>query len=179
MCNENLHRQLQHTYINAIFNITGAWLRWIFGLPFLNPENVEECFLQFMAILPSCTKIQSFADYLVENYIEEDAKFHPTVWAACTSSTEMTTNGCESFHSKFNSLFYAPHPNLYVFLDVLKNIQIDTYIKLNSAHVPKHITNKNYKTRLANLADNIELYNKNKITMLNFVQRASFHIKTK
>jgi len=32
-------------------------------------------------------------------------------------------------------LFYSAHPNIFVFIDALKNIQKDTYIKLRSTHL--------------------------------------------
>jgi hypothetical protein len=38
---------------------------------------------------------------------------------------ERTTNCCESFHSKFNSCFYSAHPNIFQFMDVLKEVQIE------------------------------------------------------
>ena len=40
------------------------------------------------------------------------------------------TNGCESFHSHFNQKFYLSHPSLYVFIDALQSIQIETYMKI-------------------------------------------------
>jgi hypothetical protein len=42
---------------------------------------------------------------------------------------------CEAFHSKFNALFYSAHTNIFVFIDVLKNVQKETYIKLRSIHL--------------------------------------------
>jgi hypothetical protein len=43
------------------------------------------------------------------------------------------TNACESFHHNFNDSMYKPHPNLFVFLEKLKEFQrrseTDTMIK--------------------------------------------------
>jgi hypothetical protein len=47
---------------------------------------------------------------------------------------------CEAFHSKFNALFYSAHPNIFVFIDVLKNAQKDTNIKLRSRNLNFHRT---------------------------------------
>jgi hypothetical protein len=44
--------------------------------------------------------------------------------------TKRTDNGPESFHSHFNDQFYCAHPCIYVFIDVLKQIQTTTYIKI-------------------------------------------------
>jgi hypothetical protein len=35
----------------------------------------------------------------------------------------------------FNTLFYSAHPDIFVIIDVLKNVQKDTYIKLRSTHL--------------------------------------------
>ena len=43
--------------------------------------------------------------------------------------TPRTTNGAEAFHSKFNASFYFSNPPIYVFIEVLKAIQIDLYVK--------------------------------------------------
>jgi hypothetical protein len=37
-----------------------------------------------------------------------------------------------SVHSHFNSMFYFAHPNIFQFIHVSKNIQIDVYIKTRS-----------------------------------------------
>lgn len=80
-----------------------------------------------MADLPSNKKIKQFYDYLIEIYIR--GIFPSTL---CALSSEIITNNvCESFHSKFNAYFY--HPSMYKFIDVLRDVQDDTYIKIRSA----------------------------------------------
>ena len=92
-----------------------------------------------MSLKPKGEKIQSFMDYIFDNYISPDAVFPPSVWAEFSASTNRTTNGCESFHAKFNGYFYTAHPNVYNFIEILKNIQSETYIKLRSSNsLKKH-----------------------------------------
>ncbi|KAE9533438.1 hypothetical protein AGLY_009076 [Aphis glycines] len=58
----------------------GIWLRKIFGLSFLNPEKVSDCFIEnFMAYSPNDPKILTFCDYLTENYINESSRFPPNI----------------------------------------------------------------------------------------------------
>jgi len=45
-----------------------------------------------------------------------------------------TSNACESFHSKLNSMFYSSNPNIFQFLEVLINVQTDVYIKMHSSN---------------------------------------------
>jgi len=90
----------------------GLFLKNIFGLPLLNEEDVENCIIEdFISIMPKHEKLDEFIDYLMENYIDSGAKFPISMWAEMSSSSERTTNACESFHSKYNSLFYTHHPD--------------------------------------------------------------------
>jgi hypothetical protein len=49
----------------------GKWMRYLFGLPYLNPEEVGDCFaFDFGALQPTDNRITQLADYLVEHYIQ-------------------------------------------------------------------------------------------------------------
>jgi len=85
-----------------------------------------------------------------------------------------TTNSCEAFHSKFNALFYSAHPNIFIFINVLKNIQKDTYIKLRSTHFNTRGTNIIEKeTCISNAMKRLE---ENQIENLEFIQILSYKI---
>jgi len=51
-----------------------------------------------------------------------------------------TTNNCQSFHRQLNNSFNSSHPNIFNFIGILKNIQIDTYIVLRSSDSRNRIT---------------------------------------
>jgi len=86
-----------------------------------------------MSEIPDDPKYRKYADYLVDNYIGENANFPPNIWAAFAADLTRTTNNCESFHSHFNGQFYKSHPNIFTFLEILiKTVQTDVYIKINS-----------------------------------------------
>ena len=155
----------------------GEWLRWTFGLAMLEPSDVSDCFVfSLMSVIPTNQKLIKFADYLTDNYIDEYSLFPPSIWASATE-TERTTNACESFHSKFNSYFYNAHPNIFLFIDVLKNIQIDTYVKMNSVKTPHEIKNKLYLRKKLFFKDKITLYNSKTITKFEFVKLVSYYLK--
>lgn len=116
----------------------GQYLTYIFGLPFLDPQSVGDCFSDELAeILPTNEKLTKFNDYLVENCIANDSTFPPEIWAEKSYSIYRTTNSSESFHSKFNSQFYSPHPNILNFLNILYSIQSDTRIIIRSSNTTK------------------------------------------
>lgn len=112
----------------------GKHLKHFFGLQFLNPHEVGDCFAELFDCGDGNSKVVEFQDYLVDNYIGETALFPPHIWACLSSSMARTTNNCESFHSKFNQNFYSSHPNLYDFLEILKNFQAEVYVKVYTAN---------------------------------------------
>ena len=79
-------------------------------------------------------KCKSFVNYLYENYISLSSKFPPSMWAKSLSHGRdvRTTNGAEGFHSSYNSNFNKSKPNIYRVVNVLQEIQTETYCKLRS-----------------------------------------------
>ena len=108
----------------------GLWLRWTFGLMFLEPEEVDEAF--FFLVSKAPVEVRPFYDYLCENYIGEGAKFPPSMWAAFDSTIQRTTNACESFHCNFNHQFASAHPNIHSFTSIIKIFQEDVTINIRS-----------------------------------------------
>jgi len=103
-------------------------------LPFISPDEVENA---FVFDLMSCDdsnnfEVLKFDTYLMDNYVMNYALFLPRVWAESSNSILRTTNSCEAFHSKFNSMFYSSHPNIFQFVEVIKNLQCEVYIKIRS-----------------------------------------------
>jgi hypothetical protein len=64
------------------------------------------------------------------------------MWADILSTGDRTTNCCESFHAKCNAGFSSTHFNIFNFMDILKQIQADTYINLHSTNIRKKTNNQ-------------------------------------
>jgi len=96
------------------------YLKLFFGFPFLRPDEVDDCFVS-----PNNSNLTAF---ILEVYVREDLRYPPSLWAECSSSIIRTTNACESFHSKLNSMFYHSHPNIFIFIDALNEIQTNGYL---------------------------------------------------
>jgi hypothetical protein len=116
-------------------------------------------------------KLEEFFDYILENYIENYSLFPPSMWAEYTSSIERTTNCCESFHSKFNRCFYSANPNIFQFMNVLKEIQIETYVKVQNTDKKQNVKSKSKKTYIKT---EIERYNNNEINRLEFIKNVCY-----
>ena len=117
---------------------TGDWLKVFFGLSFLEPVEVEECFVfDLFSVAPDCEKAVKFADYVLKTYVCSDsAVFPPQIWAESNIEGIRTTNGCESFHNQFGSMFYSTHPNIFDFLEKIKCTQTKTYLKIRATKTP-------------------------------------------
>jgi hypothetical protein len=66
-----------------------------------------------------CTK---FADYLTDNYVTQESRFPPSLWAESPSDARRTINEPESFHSHYNTQFYSSHASIFVFRDAILQI---------------------------------------------------------
>jgi len=69
---------------------------------------------------------------MLENFIKADSTLPPPVWSERTALSLRTINTCESFHVHFNALFYSAHPNTFVLVSALQNVQNETYIKIRN-----------------------------------------------
>lgn len=122
-CNFHLHqswyRKIQSVGLTSDYKSKteiGNWLKNTFGLAYLKPSEVEDCFIfDLMSYKPQNENLDKYCDYLLENYVGENAVFPPSIWAEEVPSTTRTTNCCESFHAKFNNSFYSTHPSIYIY----------------------------------------------------------------
>lgn len=59
----------------------GQWLKLSFGLHFIDPKEVEDCFVEeLMTNAPQDDRCTRFADYLVDNYISPNSRYPPVLW---------------------------------------------------------------------------------------------------
>jgi hypothetical protein len=72
-------------------------------------------------------RMTRFADYLVDVIISEEAQYSPEIWAQASAKSTLTTNAYESFYSHINSSFYTTYPNIFMFIEKLKGIQIEVF----------------------------------------------------
>lgn len=86
-----------------------------------------------------------------------------------TDSMARTTNACEAFHASFNANFYSAHPNIFVFMQVLETVQIDSNILLNSTAVPKPFKNAT-RTKMHFIAQQIRRYRQNEISLIKLIK---------
>ena len=138
----------------------GKWLSKFFGLPFLLPEEVDDAFVE--DIMADTHDNEKCMDYVLNNYIEETARFPPQLWACVLSMFhKRTNNGPESFHAHFNAEFYAAHPPLCIFVDVLLKQQHVNYINIRGMDIPAGIR-REMREKLEYSIDQNQMYNRPK-----------------
>jgi len=78
--------------------------------------------------MPFGEEFSDFADYVLKNYVAEDALFRAHMWAREPTPTHApnTTNSAEGFHRQFNAQFTGHHPNMYMLIESLLEIQAST-----------------------------------------------------
>ena len=73
----------------------GKWLKKFFGLSYLESVDVADCFaFNILQDAPDNEKAMKFADYVLNTYVDERAKFHSRIWADPNLYSKRTTNGC-------------------------------------------------------------------------------------
>uniref|UniRef100_A0A2S2P4T0 MULE transposase domain-containing protein n=1 Tax=Schizaphis graminum TaxID=13262 RepID=A0A2S2P4T0_SCHGA len=169
-------RKIQQLGLSKVYkssnNDISDYLKCVFGLPFLKPEEVFDCFIDdLMTIKPVNTTVDKFCDYLLKTYIEQDALFPPNIWAEFAATTNRTTNSCESYHAKLNASISAAHPNIFVLIEILLGIQSEIYVSLRSSAtqpVKKTVEKENF------LREKMLSFTSGELTRLNFVKEVSF-----
>ena len=100
------------------------------------------------------------------------------IWASNSVTSERTTNACEAFHRALSLHFTSAHPNIFKFVEALKEIQTSTYIKLNDNENYNRV-NPKYKKRKQYIEDLILKYTQRKTSKLHFLKSISYYYKHK
>lgn len=153
----------------------GKFLKYLFALQFLSSDEVGDAFsIDLISDMPEDKRVKDFCDYLTDNYIGEDSKYPPHIWAACSASLRRTTNACESFHSRFNKSFYATHPNIFSVIDTLLEFQTEIYIKIKTANKFRKDVRSDVRRKQNAVAKIINDYNLNCISRIEFLKCISY-----
>ena len=136
---------------------------------------MSDCFIDdVMPDLPNDSRCIAFADYIVETYVAEEARFPPELWAAVPpNEMKRTNNGPEAFHSHFNQQFYAAHPSIFVFMDVLLKLQTVTYIKIRGLDAPANMRRAE-KNKMEFLLEKYQMYNNKDINRIQYVRAIAY-----
>ncbi|KAF0773515.1 Uncharacterized protein FWK35_00016572 [Aphis craccivora] len=139
---------------------------YFFGLAFLPSTEISDAFYELFSIAPENQKISAFSDYILANFIENDSRYPPHLWADPPSNEPRTTNGPESYHRHLKNQFYNPHPSIYNFIEVIKEHQAEVYLKIQSSG--RKTTNR--KSKVIFNTKTWTLYAEKKISRLEYLK---------
>lgn len=161
---------------NDVSSSVGKWLQYCLGLTYLEEDEVCDAFCELMSIMPENQRLTRFADYLTETYIDiTTAPFPPSIWAAKSTALWRTTNACEGFHSKFNGSFETHHPNIFLFVKAIKNVQTETYFRMNTDPAQVKIkTDKKTREKRDFIDRKIDQLNTSQIGLIDFLKCVSY-----
>jgi hypothetical protein len=74
---------------------------------------------------------------------------------------------------------YKAHPNLFLFLENLKEFQMDTYVKIQSLYLVAKINNKHVRDRQKFINNMIKRHNNKELSRLEFLKCVPFHCNLK
>lgn len=72
--------------------------------------------------------IDAFERYLNSTWFSENCRFEISIWTHCDNYGPRTNNNLEGFHSKLNRILRKAHPNFFICLNILKEIQMENEI---------------------------------------------------
>ena len=171
---QSLWRKIQSLGLSREYKTgtdVGKWLGLFFGLPFLPPSEVGDCFtFDIMTAMPDNPLCKTFADYVVGTYVDHDARYPPHLWAEIPSDAKRTNNGPESFHAHYNQHFYHPHPNIWNFINVIQDIQTTTYIKIRCIKISAPVSSAE-KKKIESMEQAYEELQRNVIERIDYVKK--------
>ena len=162
---------LVKTYRSA--SAAGSYLRSFFGLSFVEPTKIEEFFVDDFTQYepPNDERIHEFSTYVYNTYVSPTARYPPHVWAQYTSRVDRTTNAYEAMHARLNGMLYNGHPNIFVLMDALLDIQERAYAKMLSTETTKQ--RKGSKEKEAFIREVMNEYEGGGIDTREFVKKLS------
>lgn len=172
---QNWWRQIQKLDLAMEYKTSDTdgskWLRHCFGLPFLPAEEVEDAFaFDMMSNIPDESRLHRFSDYLLNNYVKEDSRFRPNIWASFTKE-HRTTNACESFHSHLKRMFYSHSPHLFTFLENLRLLETEASLKRRSS---RRYMRKEERDKLQKREEAQRLYTEGSIDRYRYIQKVAY-----
>jgi len=92
-------------------------MKGLFGIAFLNRDEVADCFVEdFMSVCSDDKIVVEFADYLTNYYMTDESMFPPILWSQVPSDSKRTNNGPELFHVYYNECNFAAVTQQYTYL---------------------------------------------------------------
>ncbi|CAF1122404.1 unnamed protein product [Brachionus calyciflorus] len=116
------------------------WFDKVKSLAFLPPQYVSTGFNLLTSTAPESLKINpNFSIYV--NYVYK-TWIHGEIWNHFYNNGPRTNNHVEGFHRKIDIELISDHPNLYVFIEYLKKLEVQTYLLFKRRQISNDFNTK-------------------------------------
>jgi hypothetical protein len=96
------------------------WFRRLCALPLVPEQEMDNAYLWIQEEAPQLPNVDKMHDYMVETWIDENARFHKSLWNHFGTERHRTNNCSEGFNSKLNRVVAVKHPNIFKIVEVLQ-----------------------------------------------------------
>ncbi|XP_046552941.1 uncharacterized protein LOC124262479 [Haliotis rubra] len=122
---------------------------------------------------PEVDNVQRF-NYIVTTWVDDDARFPIPLWNHHRNVGPRTNNNLEGFHYRMNKTLTHHHPNIYRFVELLKQIEKSESAKMRQINFGAAIQGRKRvyrekENRLVRLWDQLESGQKNSVQFLDAV----------
>ncbi|XP_071040786.1 uncharacterized protein [Parasteatoda tepidariorum] len=94
------------------------------AMPFVPMAQVDEAFLILVGEVTWAAPITHLISYYTDTWLEEEALFTADIWNHFSTEDNIrTNNNVEGWHSKLQKSGMPPKPNIYIFVNKIKEIE--------------------------------------------------------
>ncbi len=128
------------------------------ALPLVPPQQVEDVWFHALDDYQTDDpKTTDFNDYVTEQWVNRE----PAKWNHYSTVGPTTTNHIEGWHHKLNNQLNKAHPNLFLIIQKLQNVQAATEIQLiqyaaGGKRKTRKLKYRNIDTRLGDLKERLQ-----------------------
>nr|XP_021003896.2 uncharacterized protein LOC107456493 [Parasteatoda tepidariorum] len=100
------------------------FIRRLMAMPFVPLGQVDEAFFISVAEVTWTAPITDLISYFTDTWLEEEALFTVDIWNHFSTDDNIrTNNNVEGWHSKLQKSGMSPKPNVYIFVNKMKEIE--------------------------------------------------------
>ena len=152
------------------------------ALPLLNPLDVDDAWLVIHSEAPQVPGMEGLIEYFVTTWLDAGVCIYDiSIWNLYGVPGDRTNNKIEGWHSGLKKLVKKAHPNLYEFVEYLKQDcanAVSTIMHLRNGEPPK-VQDKKYRKVNIAIHNLINMYNLGQKTPIQFLDTVSLKFNLK
>lgn len=156
-----------------------TFVKRLSAMPLLNPIHIEDAWLIIHGDAPRVSGIDDLIEYFVSTWLDPDTSlFDVSIWNIYGLQGDRTNNKLEGWHSGLKKLIKKAHPNLYEFVEFIKQDQDNhnTNVLHLSTGNPSHPRRKTYRDIDIAIQNLTDMYNLGQKTPIEYLDSVSYKL---